>query len=534
MRTVVVHHFDNMKKKWLYKVLGRRISVILILLAEVLLLFYLIWSRSFSSKVITVVLNVFSLIISLLIVSKHEKGGYKLIWVFLLLLFPLVGGSLYIALNLQSGTNKFGKRIVKIERESRPSFLIGGNDFEMVKRKDSPYFPRVYYLEKCGFPVYENCDVKYLSPGEKFFECLVSELQKAKKYIFMEYFIIENGRMWGSIYEILKEKSARGVCVRVLFDDIGCFMTLPSNFKKRLESDKIQCAIFNPFKPFLSSVQNNRDHRKITVVDGRIAFTGGANLADEYINEIRKHGYWKDASVLIRGRAAWSFVVMFLQMWQFTTGVAENYADFYPYDTNDGNDEGDDKEVADNAAAKRNNGFVQPYADSPLDYENVGEHVYLQIISNAKKYIYINTPYLILDDSLNSALCLAAKSGIDIRIVTPHKWDKRIVHLTTRSYYRRLIKAGVKIYEYTNGFIHSKVFVSDDTTATVGTTNLDFRSLYLHFECGVVLYENDEIGAIKEDFLKTLDECELMPLPKKGNIFVRLFESVLRLFAPLM
>ncbi|MBD5403617.1 MAG: cardiolipin synthase [Treponema sp.] len=518
-----------MRKKWFYKVLGRRISVILILLAELSLLVYLIWSRSFSSKIVTFALNFFSLVISLLIVSKREKGGYKLIWVFLLLSFPFVGGSLYIVLNLRTGTKKFGKKIVKIESETRPSFFIGGNDFEIVRKNDYSYLPRVFYLEKCGFPVYENCEITYLSPGEKFFESLIPELQKAKKYIFMEYFIIEGGKMWGAIYEVLKEKVANGVCVRVLFDDIGCFTTLPSDFKRSLEKDGIHCEIFNPFTPFLSSVQNNRDHRKITVIDGRTAFTGGANLADEYINEIRKHGYWKDAAVLIKGKASWSFTVMFLQMWQFTTGIAENYSDFYPYDQNDC------KENEVNAfSVGGNNGFVQPYADSPLDYENVGEHVYLQIISNAKKYVYINTPYLILDDSLNSALCLAAKSGVDIIIVTPHKWDKRIVHLTTRSYYRRLIEAGVKIYEYTNGFIHSKVFISDDITATVGTTNLDFRSLYLHFECGVVLYENDEISTIKADFLKTLEECELISLSKKGNIFTRLFESILRLFAPLM
>ena len=245
-------------------------------------------------------------------------------------------------------------------------------------------------------------------------------------------------------------------------------------------------------------VQNNRDHRKIVSIDGKVAFTGGINLADEYINAVEKHGHWKDASIMVTGRAAWSFTLMFLQMWEICIGTDEDYILYYPW--------------KDSPCPVQSDGFVQPYADSPMDKENVGEHVYMQIINNAKKCVYINTPYLIIDDSMVSALCLAAKSGVDVRIVTPHIWDKKLVHMTTRSYYRELISAGVKIYEYSKGFIHSKTFVSDDRVGTVGTTNLDFRSLYLHFECGTLLIDNRAVMEIKEEFLKTLEICQPVTL----------------------
>ena len=327
--------------------------------------------------------------------------------------------------------------------------------------------------------------------------------------------------MWGSILEVLKRKASQGVTVRLIYDDMGCFFTLPKDYPAQLKKYGIQCAVFNPFRPVLTVKQNNRDHRKIAVIDGKVAFTGGINLADEYINAIEKHGHWKDAAVMLKGKAAWSFTLIFLQMWGMCTGTDEDYGAFYPW-----------KNQGCPIAAK---GFVQPYADSPTDTENVGEHVYLQILNNAKEYVYINTPYLIVDDSMLSALCLAAKSGVDVRIVTPHRWDKWAVHMTTRSYYRELIKAGVKVYEYTNGFIHSKTFVSDDRTATVGTTNLDFRSLYLHFECGALLYETDAVMEVKEDFLQTLDICqEVTEKDYKANVVVRLFQDILRLFAPLM
>jgi cardiolipin synthase len=294
---------------------------------------------------------------------------------------------------------------------------------------------------------------------------------------------------------------------------------LPPNFKETLEKKGIKCVVFNPFKPILSSLQNNRDHRKIIIIDGKTAFTGGMNLADEYINAYERFGHWKDAAIMLQGEAAWGLTLIFFQMWNLEIKSQDDIISFYPWKIADGSTDGYKIE----GCPIKSSGFVQPYADSPIDDENVGEHV------------YINTPYLVIDDSLLSVLALSAKSGVDVRIITPHRWDKWIVAVVSRSYYRQLIQAGVKIYEYSAGFNHSKTFVSDDRVATVGTTNLDFRSLYLHFECGVWMYQTESIASVKEDFLKTLPSCrEITIADCSRNAAQRIFQDVLRVFAPLM
>ena len=465
---------------------------------------------------------VLSLIAVLHIVSKKDKGAYKLIWVFLILVLPLFGGLLYILVHIQMLANRYDKRFTRGEEKARKYLSLMDDGYAVAAEHLPDAMPQVRYLQHyAGFPIYTESNAKYLSSGEMKLEYLLRELEKAEKYIFMEYFIIEEGVMWGQILDILKRKAASGVRVRIIYDDLGCFFLLPKDYPRQLERYGIECAVFNPFKPFLTVIQNNRDHRKIVSIDGKVSFTGGINLADEYINAIEKHGHWKDAAVMVCGKAAWSFTTMFLQMWHTCTGIEENYDEFFPW--------------KEEKCTVRSDGFIQPYTDTPLDTENVGEHVYLQIINNANRYVYINTPYLIVDDSMLSALTLAAKSGVDVRIVTPHQGDKWFVHMTTRSYYRELISAGVKIYEYSKGFIHAKTFVSDDNTATVGTTNLDFRSLYLHFECGAVLYNSSEIIAIKDDYLETLKSCEPITAEScRYNAFVRLVQDVLRLFAPLM
>ena len=283
----------------------------------------------------------------------------------------------------------------------------------MVKRKQSACFspktaaikpqhaPQIRYLSDFAkFPIYTGSSTKYLSPGEEMFAALLAELEKAEHYIFLEYFIIQEGEMWNAILEILKRKAAAGVTVRVMYDDFGCFFLLPGDYPAQLKKFGIECMVFNPFRPLLTVVQNNRDHRKIASIDGKTVFTGGINLADEYINAYEKHGHWKDSAVMIKGAAAWSFTVMFLQMWEMCTGINEDYKKFLP-----------------SGVSVTSDGFVQPYADSPMDHENVGEHVYIQIINAAKDYVYIATPYLIIDDSMLSALVLAAKSGVDVRII---------------------------------------------------------------------------------------------------------------------
>lgn len=509
-----------MHRKWYRALLRRRFFIIVLILLQAAVFAVSLIISSKISAAIRTALTILSVAAVLHIVSTKDKGSFKLVWVFLILLFPLFGGLLYLLVNAQSSTKRFQKKITETEEKARK--LQCHDDYAKAVNALPHAAAQINYLDQfAGFPVYSESSAVYLSSGEMKFEYLLKELEKAEHYIFLEYFIIQEGTMWNTILDILKRKSAEGVLVRIIYDDIGCFLLLPKDYPEQLEKSGIHCAVFNPFRPVLTVVQNNRDHRKIAVIDGKTAFTGGVNLADEYINAYEKHGHWKDTAVMIQGKAAWSFTLMFLQMWELCKGTNEDYAEYDPW--------------KDSTCNTVSDGLIQPYADSPLDEEHVGEHVYLHIINQAKNYLYINTPYLIVDDSMISALTLAAKSGVDVRIITPHIYDKFFVHMTTRSYYRELLKAGVKIYEYTDGFIHSKVFLSDDITATVGTTNLDFRSLYLHFECGVQLHECKTISDIKSDFLATLRIChEIKEEDCKNNVFMHIFQDVLRLFAPLM
>ena len=511
-----------MNQKWLRQLLRRRFFVILLLLLQLCVIIYTAVSGSIASQVVSEALTLLSVAVCLYIVARGGTGAYKLIWIFMILMFPVFGGLLYLLFSFQSATKRFSRQASQTEAKAKGLLSFPGTAREEFLQCLPDLANQMNYLQShAGFPVYTDTETTYLSPGEKKFDALLRELSQAEKYIFLEYFIIHEGVMWNAVLEILRQKASQGVKVRVLYDDIGCFLRLPEDYDRQLQALGIECQVFNRFKPVLTSMQNNRDHRKIAVVDGKVAFTGGANLADEYINAVEKFGHWKDASVLLRGKAAWSLTVMFLQMWELASGQNEDYAQYYPWILQD--------------CPIKASGFVQPYADSPMDKENLGEHVYLQIINNAKQYVYINTPYLIIDESMMSALCLAAKSGIDVRIVTPHKWDKWFVHMTTRSYYRDLIAAGVRIYEYSKGFIHSKTFVSDDVTATVGTTNLDFRSLYLSFECGAVMYATEAVGQVKQDFLSNLEYChEITEKDCQCGVFKRVFQDILRLFAPLM
>ena len=506
-----------MRQKWFRELLRRRIFIIIMLGIQGAALILFISNASKLTHRTALFLYFVSVIVCLKVVSSQEKPTYKLLWVFLIMLFPIFGGLLYLLVVLQSSSRNMNKHIQQLEEKGQ-SQMVGYADVSDVLHKE--YAPCMSYLNNFGFPAYQNTECMFFPTGESAFIKILEALKNAKHYIFLEYFIIQDGKMWSSIYSILKEKAKQGVRIRVLYDDIGCFLTLPKNFPAMLHDDGIECKVFNPFRPILSSIQNNRDHRKILSVDGRIAITGGFNLADEYINEIPKHGYWKDTGILLSGEAAWSLTVMFLQMWDLVSGTDEDYTLYLPPKT---------PHTSGNA-----DGFVQPYCDSPLDREHIGEHVYLQIINNAREYLYIYSPYLIVDDSMISALTLSAKSGVDVRIITPYHWDKHFVHLNTQAYYRRLIESGVKVYEYEPGFLHAKVFVSHDKVATVGSINMDYRSLYLHFECGVYLYKNNSIGDIKRDFLSTLKVSRQITLQEcQRSFFVRLLQEILRLFAPL-
>ena len=501
-------------KKWLVELLNRRVIIALLIIAQFSFLTYIILSSSRLSQGISAVLSALSVIVALHIIAQRGRSGYKLTWLFLVLIFPILGGLLYLFINFQGSRQIASKHSKKIDLKTAEFFNLSTPSVENLPACEK----QIAYLQNfAGFPIYDATKTRYLSPGEEFLKVLLKELEKAEKYIFLEFFIVQEGVMFDSILEVLKRKATEGVKVRILYDDIGCFLLLPKDYVKTLASFGIEAVVFNPFKPVLSAVQNNRDHRKIVSIDGKVAFTGGINLADEYINAYEKHGEWKDSGIVLSGKGAWSLTLIFLQNWALVTGAEDDIPAFFP----NFEDETD--------------GLVQPYADSPLDSEPVSQEVYMQMIHDAKRSLYIMTPYLIIDENMVSALLLSAKSGVDVRIITPKVWDKKAVHMTTRSYYPELISGGVKIYEFTPGFVHSKIMIVDDTVASIGTVNLDFRSLYLHFECGVKLYGSSTVTAMKEDFFATLQRCEeISEKDIKGGFFRRLSRDILRLFSPLM
>lgn len=454
------------------------------------------------------------------IVGTKSDAGYKIAWIIPILAVPIFGGLIY----LMFGGNKLSRRVRRKMRgmESRMVEVLGP-DFQssMLSDMGEDAVHQAHYLEHTAYcPVYGNTATEYYPEGELCFPRMVEALQRAEKYIFIEYFIIEEGKMWDTILDILKEKAAAGVDVRLMYDDIGCMFTLPRQYAQDLEKKTgVKCCVFNPFVPVLSVRLNNRDHRKIMVVDGKVAFTGGINLADEYINAKVRFGHWKDSAIRLTGDAAWSMAVMFLTLWDYIRDVEEDYGSFRP-----------------RHAAVAAQGWVQPYTDNPLDGEAVGQTVYLNLISKAKQYVYITTPYLVIDDTVSTTLCNAAKSGVDVRITTPHIPDKKMVFELTRSHYQPLLEAGVRVYEYTPGFMHAKNFAVDDKYGTVGSINMDYRSLFLHFENGVWLCGDPSVKAIRQDFVSTLERCEEITLDwcKELPWYRRAFRSVLRIFAPLM
>ena len=462
-----------------------------------------------------------SVIALLFIINRRDNPAYKLAWAVPVLVFPLLGGLLYLMFGTKRPLKGLRNRLDTAKKRLHPDLKQSPGVLEEIQKQDARIAGQVRYLSGIGFPVHKNTQAEYYESGEANFPVFVEELKKAEHFIFMEYFIIEEGVMWNTILDILKEKAAAGLDVRLIYDDVGCLNLLPSNYFKTMEEYGIQCIAFNPFIPIFSVVMNNRDHRKIMVIDGHTAFTGGINLADEYINVKKRLGYWKDTGIMLKGEAVWNLTVMFLETWNGIRPTDTDITCFKPQKWHSGEFESD--------------GFVQPYGDSPLDEETVGENVYLNIINMAERYVYIFTPYLIIDHEMITALCLAAKRGVDVRIVTPNVPDKKIIFWMTQSYYSWLADAGVKIYQFTDGFIHAKCFVCDDEIATVGTINMDFRSLYLHFENGVLLYRNRAVMQVKKDAVDTIERSTPLSVEMvRKRPFVRLLQAVLRLFAPLM
>lgn len=464
-----------------------------------------------------------SMVAVLFIVNGKSNPGYKIAWIIPVLLVPVFGGLFYLIFGGKRLRQSTKRKMMNMERWMRAALPPNPEILTQLSLESEEAANQSRYIQNYAYcPLYQNTTSQYLPIGEAKFARLQEELKKAQHYIFLEYFIVQEGVMWNTVRDILAEKVKQGVEVRMIYDDMGCIMTLPYGYQQEMEKLGIQCCVFNPFIPILSSRLNNRDHRKICVIDGHTGFTGGINLADEYINAYEKHGHWKDSAILLKGDAVWNLTVMFLSMWDYIKGITEDYSPYKP--------------AVHLPQAEESDGYVQPYADNPLDDETVGEIVYFNLINKAKRYIYITTPYLIIDNEMVLALCTAAKSGLDVRIITPHIPDKWYVHAVSRAYYEPLIECGVRIYEYTPGFIHAKNFVVDDEYATVGTINLDYRSLYLHFECGTWLYKTRSVFQIKEDFLTTLTICQEITLEDCRSVkwYRKMGRAILRIFAPLM
>ena len=469
------------------------------------------------ATVIRILYLILSTLLVLEIIKNTKSLSSNLPWIVLIVQFPVAGTMLYFFISNDLHSSKMLKKVNKEVSDSKKYYIQDKNVLEELENKNKDKLK--YITKDAKFPVTKNNKVKYFSSGELTFEEMVKELKKAKKYIFLEYFRIDKGKMWNTILNILQEKVNEGVEVRIIYDDFGCVAPLPNDYNKQLENMGFKVVVFNEVKPFRGIIMNNRDHRKILIIDGKTAFCGGINLADEYINAKVRFGHWKDNGIMIKGDGVNNFIIMFLSLWN---AYKKDEKDYKKY------------KIKEKSEYKQN-GYLAAYCDNPLESEYVGENIYLNIINQAKKYLYISTPYLIPDSELNKALILASKRGVDVRIVVPEIADKKIVYSLSSSYFEKLIANGIKIYTYTPGFIHSKVFVADDNVATVGTFNLDYRSLYLHFECGVYMEDVDEIKNIKKDLESAIKKSHKVSKKEATPSFIKgVCQSILRLFAPLM
>lgn len=510
------------KKGLLSIVFSRMALIILLILIQLLIILGLATYLIDYIVYVYSAMNILGAIIVIYIINQRGNPAFNMTWVLLILISPVFGCLFYIYVKSQLGTRYIGKRLGKLKLDTYQYMEQKQEIIDDLRLSKPANANLAHYMKhQLAFPTYRNTKATYFASGEEKFPVLVEQLEKAEKFIFLEYFIVEEGYMWGTILDILKRKVTEGVEVRFMYDGMCSISMLPYNYPKEIRKYGIQCKMFSPIRPVLSTTQNNRDHRKICVIDGKVGFTGGINLGDEYINKKERFGYWKDTAVMLEGDAVQSFTMLFLQMWNVTEVKPDHYKDYL---------------TPMSEVLHRELGFMIPYGDSPYDNEDVGEVVYFHILNHAKKYVHIMTPYLILDNEMLDTLARTAKSGIEVCIIMPHIPDKWYAFAVAKTYYRELIEAGVQIYEFTPGFVHAKIFVSDNDTATVGTINLDYRSLYLHFECGVFIYNNPVVRDIEADFQKTLKLCQRISVTdlKKIGLFTAICGRVLRLIAPLM
>ena len=505
----------------------RMIFALVAIVLEFVLIFFLLTELYGIAGWIEILIRIFAVVLVLWIYGMDTTSSMKMPWVILILALPVFGTVMYILIGTNGGTHKMRERFEEIDKKLLP--LLAGKDDKTIERLQETDLSAsgisTYIRKNAGYPVYQNTDVEYYDDASKGLEAQLKDMEKAEKFIFMEYHAIEDRTSWGRIEEVLARKAAQGVEVRVFYDDMGSIGFINTDFVKKLQGLGIACRVFNPFVPLLNMFLNNRDHRKITVIDGKVGFTGGYNLADEYFNLTHPFGIWKDTGIRLEGAAVPSLTVAFLEMWNAgrkkTDG--ENDTDFKKY-------------LPYYRYKATQKAFVQPYADSPMDQKQVGEDVYISMAEKASKYCYFVTPYLIVTDEMTHALSLAATRGVDVRIITPGIPDKKLVYSMTRSFYPALVKNGVRIYEWTPGFCHCKMSVADDKMSTCGTINLDYRSLYHHFENGCWIYDPAVAVSIRKDFesmfAKSREVTEEYRVGK-GSV-MKIWQLFLRLFAELM
>ena len=494
------------------------ISALLILL-QIGFLFCVVYDISVQSAWAYSLSLIIGVITVVVIMNRRGNPDHKIAWIAFILIFPIFGITVFLLWGGGRVTPSIKKRMRKCEARYLRYLKQESEVVDRLRYYDIMHARQADYLtHESGYPVYDKTSSEYLSPGENILPRLLEELESAEKYIFIEFFILAEGVMWNSIYEVLKRKVNAGVDVRIIFDDFGSIKRQTKGFISRLKASGIKVTVFNPINPIMNVFMNNRNHRKIIVIDGKVAITGGFNIGDEYINVLKRFGYWVDSAVILKGNAVKSFLAMFCCMWEFSTGKRIHIKNYFA-----------DYSVSDD-------GFVIPYCDGPLNDKNPAEGIYMQILSNAQKYVYIVSPYLIIDNTMKSVLIMAAKAGIDVKIITPHIPDKWYVHPVTQYNYLELLEAGIKIYEYLPGFVHSKLFVSDDKIATVGTVNMDYRSFVFHFECGAWICNSKTVYDIKEHFNSMLLSCKEIKIEEwsKRPIRLKLKQAILHLFAPLM
>ena len=509
-------------QKGIVHLIFSRLGLILLLLAFHLFLMFSVfyWFRSFLPHIYGgTILFTAGMVVYLL--NTNMDASAKNTWLVVIMLLPVFGALLFWYTRSNIGHRALQRKVAQLTDQTRQSIPQSAEVLEKLTEEAPDAAALSHYLVRTGcYPAYDSTDVVYFPLGEKMWERMLLELEQAEHFIFLEYFIVDEGLMWGKLLEILAGKVKQGVEVRVMYDGTCEFSTLPHDYPKRLKALGIQCKMFAPVTPFLSTHYNYRDHRKIMVIDGHTAFTGGVNLADEYINRKNRFGHWKDVAIMLKGEAVKSFTLMFLQSWSIDEKQPE-FRNYLSYPTN---------------APKGTQGFVIPYGDCPLDRDKVGERVYMDILARAQRYVHIMTPYLILDNEMETALKFAAERGVEVSMILPGVTDSPAAHALAWTHYASLLESGVNIYEYTPGFVHAKVFVSDDREAVVGTINMDYRSLYHHFECAAYLRGTPCIPEIEADFQTTRNKSQKITLDaaKKAKFSRRLMGRLLKAVAPLM